>query len=142
VVRLSTSSALCCTDARVDTWGSPVWHPEETFLAYVAEQHPSHWDSKDKPVDAYDYYPIAGEQLTKASKPAIFIVDLRDILNIEVEQVTKTLDPSDIVFCQPVFGPSASKDSLVLYAAGHDLLKSGRRLGIIVRKASVCLYSR
>lgn len=102
------------------------------MLVYVAEQHPPSWDAASKPFSAFKYYPNAGEKLYEAHKPALFLLDLRDLHKAKVDQITEITSDSDPVYTQPVFAPTSDGEDLVVFATGRSLLKSGRRLGVIV----------
>lgn len=115
-----------------ETWGNPSWHPTLDVVVYVAEQHPPSWDAADKPFSAFEYYPNAGEKLYEAYKPALFLLDLRNLHKAKVEQITEITKDSDPVYTQPVFVPTSEGEDLALFATGRSLLKSGRRLGVVV----------
>jgi hypothetical protein len=102
------------------------------MLVYVAEQHPPSCHAASKPFSAFEYYPNAGEKLYEAHKPALFLLDLRDLHKAKVDQITEITSDSDPVYTQPVFAPTSDGEDLVVFATGRSLLKSGRRLGVIV----------
>lgn len=102
-------------------------------MVYVAEQHPDHWKEKDKPYSFYEYQPNFGEQLYKATRPGIFVLDLSNVNEPRVIPV-KSLDDSTH-YMQPVIH-EVTEDQIELYATGVSLAGDGRRLGQIVSDAT------
>jgi hypothetical protein len=115
-----------------ETWGKPSWHPELELLVYIAEQHSPGWDAADKPFSAYEYCPNAGEELHEMSRPALFVLDLRDLYSVRVRQITTVEGDTCTLYAQPVFAPTLDTETLVIYATGRSLLRSGQKLGLVV----------
>lgn len=66
-------------------------------------------------------------------RSAIFLLDLRDLHAVAMRKLTEVKSDTDPAHSQPVFGPASLQNEVVLYTTGRHLLKSGRRLAVMVR---------